>query len=433
MKNIKYIDYLPFIILFIVFILIHLNLKQSGDDLLYAQVILDYNDIIPELIKRYYEWSSRIIIEFNLLTLIYLPMKVWKILNSVILVLIAVFTSKFFNNSYSFKNKELINNTISSILVLIFFLSSYNAIASSGWISVSLNYIWPLFFLILHFYLLKKYILNKKLEFSIKNIIIYLILVYSLFFTCNHEQGLVCFVILYGLIIIYYLYKNKKINSTIYLMIFLIIISGLIIFLAPGNSERYLIDLRWFPEFVNLSFINKIDIGLSSFFRLLIGDNSIISLVFLGIFGIYNYIISKNIKSGIISSIPFIICFVFNIMVLFEVKTIINLIVTANTSYGLFYSDLGHILFFIVLYLIITICILYGIINIKKYKGEKIALTILTLLSLGFITSITVGFTPTVWTSRGRMFIYFFIFLYFGTYILIIDLINKKLNEENHD
>jgi len=436
MKN-SYLEkiksYLPFILLFGIFILIHLNLRQVGDDLTYSQVFLlgDYNNIIPLIIERYFTWSSRFIIEYNLMVLSILPMKVWKVLDSVILVLIGIITVKFFTTKYSFKNKNLINGIISSILVLIFFYVSYGEIITCGGISVSLNYIWPIFFILLHFYILKKYILENNMKKQYEKIIIYFFLIFSLIFACNHEQGLLIFLILYSLIITNFLYKKEKISKIFYLLIFLIIVEGAIIFLAPGNQLRYEIEIvNWFPEYINLNLFNKIDLGFLSFYKMFLADNNILCLLFLFVFGIYNYFISKNFKIGVISSIPFIICFSLNLLLLLGFKDVTNLFGGMNYTYGLFGSDLIHILFFMLLYVIMAACMFYGIWQIKKFKGNKIAISIFILLSLGFITSFLAGFTPTMWPSRGRMFIFLYGSLYFATYILISDLINKKLEEK---
>jgi len=323
----KFIQYIPFIVLFLIFIIIQINLKPVADDIWFYNILRtnQYDNIIEFLIGRYYNWSSRLIIEMNIIFLVNLPDIIWKSLNSLIFVLIAYLTSKFFKNKYSFKNKNIINYSIASILVLILFFVSYHAISTCGWITVPLNYIWIIFFLLLHFYLLKEYISKEKLKTKSQNIIVYFLLFYSLIYVCNHEQGLIIFFIIYLLLISYNLIKKNRIHNIIYLLGFLILIMGSISFFSPGNHARSLVEARYFPGFSEFGVLTKVDIGLSSLFRLFIADNNLIALLFLLVFGIYNYFISK--KTRIICLIPFISCFILNLLVYFNIFNISNLVI----------------------------------------------------------------------------------------------------------
>lgn len=112
-------------------------------------------------------------------------MIVWKVLNSLIVTLIVIIIPRFFDNKNSLKK-----NVLSSILVFFFFIPVVYSMGA-GAIAITLNYLWPLFFIIVHFYLLKKYIYNKTELNSWKKAIVYFALVFSLLFGCNHEQGLI--------------------------------------------------------------------------------------------------------------------------------------------------------------------------------------------------------------------------------------------------
>ena len=158
------------------------------------------------------------------------------------------------------KDSNLKNNIISVILVSIFYIPVFEAMGD-GAIAISLNYLWPLFFILVHFYLVKYYILQNDDYNKSKNILLYAILVFSLFFACNHEQGLITCFIIYVLLIGYCYYSYKKINNTLLILLFLIICCGLIIFLCPGNQLRLIAETNtWWPSFGELNIFNKINI-----------------------------------------------------------------------------------------------------------------------------------------------------------------------------
>ena len=120
------------------------------------QILTNGLDQIFNILQfRYMEWSSRSLIELFMYLFIYLPMIVWKVLNALIVTLIAVIIPRFFDNENSLKK-----NILSSICVFLFFIPVFSAMGA-GAIAVSLNYLWPLFFFVAHFYLLKRYIFNK--------------------------------------------------------------------------------------------------------------------------------------------------------------------------------------------------------------------------------------------------------------------------------
>lgn len=224
----------------------------------------------------------------------------------------------------------------------------------------------------------------------------------------------------------YSYYSSKKIDRTLIFMLFLIFISGLFIFLCPGNYQRLIVETNmWWPTFNSLNLFNKLNMGISSFYRLFISGNTIICLLFFLSFGAYNYIISKKDKIiGLITTIPFIIAIIINFILLFGFIPKLNNFFNSPASYNLVSTPLS--LFFSFLYLIMTLSILYGIFNILKIKGRKTAFLILLLLSIGFITSIITGFTPTMFISMSRMLIFLYACLYIITYYMITQIIHSQ-------
>ena len=181
----KYYKYVPFIIFFVVLLIWHWKIPLMADDLTFKGII-SRHPLFPlngnsYLEYRYSSWSSRTLIEFNLGILLSLPGKIWKLLDSIVFVLIPFLITKISIDSEKLSNKKSIfYNTIGCLFVGIFIIAFYHIFEAAGWVATTINYTWPLCFALIHFYLLKEFVFkNKKLNKS-KNIGVNLILILSL-------------------------------------------------------------------------------------------------------------------------------------------------------------------------------------------------------------------------------------------------------------
>ncbi|MDR2544643.1 MAG: hypothetical protein LBD03_03710 [Methanobrevibacter sp.] len=84
--------YIPFILLFLGVFLLHLFLPyENGDYLFYHDVSpANLGEAINFAVQRYFQWSSRTIIDFTLVYLTTLPPIIWQFLDSIFLTGLAV-------------------------------------------------------------------------------------------------------------------------------------------------------------------------------------------------------------------------------------------------------------------------------------------------------------------------------------------------------
>ena len=309
---------------------------------------------------------------------------------------------------------------------MIYIFMTINSLDSAGYIATTLNYTWPLFFGLLHFYLLKKYVFSENISSTKQKIVVYSVMIFALIFAINQEIMLVIVSEVYLLIILYCLYKKVKIPYSVFFMLFIIILEFINVYLCPGNHLRYYHEIAsWFPDYYKLTLINKIDLGISVLFYRILLLYSFVNLVFFGVLGIYMYSITKKKFSILISFIPLIILVTLGLMKLIGYMPPIEFIHSGITKYGLLHSNLEHILVIYGIYAIIILSVMYSLIKIYKHGNKRISSTILCLLILGFSSQIMRGFSPTVWETGLRWEIYYYFGVIFASYIITIELLNR--------
>ena len=116
MKRIYKSDYFAFIIMFVLLTILHLFMDATVGDYIWFKDTMQQNTISEFLINRYNDWTSRIIIEFILASLIRFPIWIFKILNICVMTGIPILISKLF----IYKNKREMNCLIVSLVLIIY-------------------------------------------------------------------------------------------------------------------------------------------------------------------------------------------------------------------------------------------------------------------------------------------------------------------------
>ena len=102
--------FIPFIIYFILILLLHINTRQFNDDLMFGTV----EHVFKWLGGRWNTWSSRIVLEFLEVTFDSLNINYWRIADSLMFTIIAFSIAKLFTN-FDFKS-----NSFTCLTLLLF-------------------------------------------------------------------------------------------------------------------------------------------------------------------------------------------------------------------------------------------------------------------------------------------------------------------------
>ena len=88
--------YLPFIIFFIIMLILHINTNRFRDDKDVFGIALKNKTMFEYLSMRWNIWTSRMFLEFFEVTMNYITICYWKVINSFLYTLIAYSASKLF-------------------------------------------------------------------------------------------------------------------------------------------------------------------------------------------------------------------------------------------------------------------------------------------------------------------------------------------------
>lgn len=438
--NIK--KFFPFVLFVGAMLILHAIMGFNGDDIKYAKVLTNQS-LVDYINYRYYNWSSRLIIDGLLVILTHIDMIIWKILDVIIYTFGVYYIIKLVNKKYSKK--------MAYFGILLFLMYPFYEMASAGWISTTLNYSWCFAFGIISFIPLIYEVQGEKV-----NRYMYVISFLALLFATNQEQSgalIFAFNLLY---LLNSLINKKPVNK--FNVLATVISAGALIFVftCPGNTIRFAHEVAyWYPEFANFTILDKSYLGLVTTFGSLIEQKilfpmfyiilsvfvlirsenkylkyfcyfNIILVVFITVFNTFIdiSILETSLKSlgnvpGVIKNSPLMA-----IPHMFE--QIVNATPYLTETLKLFtYEGLPKLsinsisIVVLCLYLLISSCIML----VKAFP--KNLLPFFIFLG-GFVSRFIVGFSPVVFPSGARVTI----FLYVALITLILMLL-KKLYDNN--
>lgn len=400
--------YFPILVFGIIMFVLHLIIETDfGDDLIFAQS-LDELSLLEFLKARYLTWSSRIFIEAVLVTLVKIPF-LWKLLNTGICVLIVYALSKLFVKENAYRSNI--------IICCLFFMYPFLHMNTAGWMATTINYLWPLALGLISFIPLKKVFLGQsfqKWEYALFST--------ALLFAANLEQmGAVIFGVYASFTLVFYLIRKKEVY--IWIQTGLSFISLLFILLSPGNDVRYEKEVAtWFPDFESLPFFRKFEMGFSSTLFHYIMTPNVFFGAFCAIIFIFVFIKYKDRLHRSIAFIPLLISCVFGVFgpVFGEIFPGIGNVITCMTEYGT-----GVLLTSLkswgpdLILLLACGTLIYSLLFIFENKLQ--GLFAVFLLLIGFCSRVIIGFTPTIWGSGERTYL----FMYFSMIIVLVLLYNQ--------
>ncbi len=398
----------PFLMVLMLISIYHIIINVNfGDDVEYFLNFSNTMDFFDFIKWRYSEWSSRVIIDAAVYYLIRV-IPLWKIINTLMISTIPFFISKILNADAKAKY----------FICFVSLLLPISIISSAGWIATSANYLWPVWCALTLGYFIHKYYNNNIQWFY------YILSIPLLLFACNMElcSALVLCIIILAIIISFY---NKKYNVYyLYMLLGLSIISILFVFLCPGNQIRNHVESASRGlEYDSYSFFDKTIIGVVNTEYNIISIFKILFVLFCVVLLLGVFTATKLKSKRIISVVLLFTCLLSITLYKFGVfeKSIAKLYIFLKIPELALCDVLLTILYCISFVLIIVLSLI-----IFENNAIKL-LSFIMLFMIGNATAVVMGFSPTIYTSGYRVFIYSLIVLFYLISMIFIEIENKSI------
>jgi hypothetical protein len=406
----------PFVFLLIVMLLMHKLIYFSGDDFYFGYMLKQYHyNIVNYLTFRYNNWSSRIIIEICFVIFNYININIWKVVDSLIYTMIAVYISKLFNKS---------NNThFNWLIVLLVLIYPFTDMSSAGYVTTTIAYVWPLFALLYLFNNVENIINGHKLKWYH-----YVLSIPLLFLANGMEQScllMIGFLSLYILKLI--LDKKFDFKNHWYIVVLIVFSIMYLVFIltCPGNKVRSASEtLTWYPNYANYHLFSKLYLGIIPTLSIFL-QNRVVITIFSLMLCLCTFKCTKNKTFRILS---IIVLAYFGCFSLFR-EQILNIFPYLKYYFDIiFASDTIHSITLKNILPITSISIISLIIGILLYViFGKNNLKPLFIYLASLCSRMVMGFSPTVFASNNRTAF----FMYFGLLIIIFMLYQNMMSGKN--
>lgn len=391
------VKWIPHACLVLFFVFIHLILKSNyGDDLYFSQA-LDQTGLLSFLQERYVTWSSRLLLEAALVLVLRLPLIVWGVLDiGMVLVLFSGLRELLA------PEKGLKDSMILALLVCVY---PFFHMGSAGWVTTTVNYLWPLSMAVYAISGMVRWIRGERIPW-------YRWILYgsAAVFGCNNELVAMMVLAAGGVGVIFAARTRKTI--AVPLSGAAISLAGLLFTLtAPGNGVRMASEtVTWMPDFPVFTLFDKLRIGAVSTLEHFLSIPSAVLFLFLLLTMVHVFQESKSFKKRAVSAMPVLIQAAYGVYFVAE-----KLLFTRDINYSIpeiWPISVSGVVFqgmLMASFAVMILCIAFSLAWIVKDKQTLILY--LLALGAGLATRLSLSFSPTVLASSTRTYMLVYVVL----------------------
>ncbi len=396
-KKIYQSDYFPFFVLTVGMLAIHMVLPMNTGDDTFFSVALDERSLPAYLHDRYFNWTSRMIIETILVSILHFPLIVWRIIDTAIILFFGVSIS----NLIVHENKRVDNWFITFLLFSYPFLDMDTA----GWVATTTNTLWVLAFGVYVILIVKKVLLQqiiRKYE--------YIFSIVALIYAANQEQMCVVLLAVF-LFSFFYIIKIKRPNGLIFGGLAICLASLIFILTCPGNAARKHSEVKWFQDFDHISVIDKLEIGVSSTLAHYLLEPNLLFVIFSILLCAAVHIKYADRLYRFYSDIPIAVTLFFGVWLKFASDLFpgLSLVNSQMTEHGLITLDnFTKLKSYVSIFILCTSFCLVLISLYLVFENSLQGICAVGTMLLGFLSRVIMGFSPTVWASSTRTYIYMY-------------------------
>ncbi|MCM1257336.1 MAG: hypothetical protein NC307_05745 [Roseburia sp.] len=412
LKTITQEKYLPLWGFAVIQLIYHIFMREpeSSDAMWFFRNQLDAYSLKDYLVIRYHSWSSRFLIE-GVLVYISRHMLLWKIVDYVFWVFLAWAFAWLFPEE---KRRVACFMTVGFLLMYPIW-----DLRTAGWIATSVNYTWALALGVFSLHGVTRVLYGKKTP-------VWLALLYILAgcYGANMEQMCAVLLAVNFLAILYFAYNKTDWKKYWHVFAGFVVSLGEILFIltCPGNALRENQEIaNWMPKYASFDFVDKICLGFVETMQHLLNSGNFMFLLFAVILAVLVFLKSEELLHRFFAVIPVVM----NVVLTFFQGMLEKYVPSfwelfENNAYvsGSNYH-LGESYTLMFLYLLVLGSVLVSLVVVCESWAELIAQCY--LLVLGLATRVIMGFTPTIYVSKERTYLFFYMILGVSATWLIVN------------
>jgi hypothetical protein len=256
-----------------------IHVINGSDDTWFANVSKQ-TPYLKWIISRYNTWSGRIFPDTMLYALLNHYVWLWRILSTLMLLLLPFFMLKILK-------KDVIQKELILGIFMIGYISSDVLNSGFFWITGSIVYLWPIVLGLIGMYPFAIKIFNYPFKISWLKSIGFLLA--GFLASISNEQVALCMLVFSLLTVLILIIKRKQLDKTLIVLTIVYLVGTCILLFAPGDKVRWVEEVaRWFPGYDRLSFLSKIHLGIIWLYQQLFVElRNLILLLSLTVFVIY--------------------------------------------------------------------------------------------------------------------------------------------------
>lgn len=403
----KYRRFLLYGMFFLFFLLLHfLFTMQTGDDVGFLKTIREIS-LLPLLKRRYLKWSSRLLLEACLFTLVKHEV-LWRFLDSLMMLLTVWSLERIV-----FGRERRLLTAVECFLG--FFLIPFSLYHSAGWIATTLNYIWPAACALYSMTPVRAILKGETVPWYW-----YASSSAALLLALNMEQSLA---VMFGMDVLLtgYLFwwlprreKGIKLRGRRWIVFRLAAGAAALAFTftCPGNFVRKAEEVgKWFPDYDFLSLPRKLEIGYSSTLFHFVFRPNVLFCVFAVCLCCAVWMRCTRIFARAAAAIPLVLALGFGILgdVTQRVFPGVYEITQTLTNYGTLPIDKKAVFADFIPDVVLLAAALSVLAALWfAFAEKKLALLCCAVVLLGFASRMAMSFSPTIWASADRTFLFMY-------------------------
>lgn len=379
---------LPYIILMTLFIVIMFKIDFNyGDEIVHKTQFLGLTPL-QLVIRHYKEWGSFNTSVFLDYFFVFVHENFFRI-SSILIIILALFSVDQLVNSEG-------DIAVKWIVGIFFLLYPYYHMGSAGWIVTSVYYFFPLAFALYASTSITRNIYGKKINYFFSSL--------SIVLATGSIQVLL---ILSGAFIVFSIYFYLKKKEYVFFVVEAImsLLGVVTYYLSPGVKNRYGLEIiSCFQDFEMLSITDKINNGLIDTLQHFVYQPNVFFTFFTFLIFLYVLLKDYGILEKIIGTIPFIFVLFFGTLRGVGAGIFPQVVNGQDINIYNYFVLAGYTKIFICIFVFVITCAGVYIV----FQNEEKAIVMVLVVVAGFLSRMIMCFSPTLYASSYRTFIYMY-------------------------